>query len=240
MRRIVLAASALAGLFSVQQVLAGSGRVDAHVSYESFQQAADGLASTLKSGTLIVSRGDCLAVKIFTKSPYTHVAIVVCEEDHRWVYDSMNGVGVRKSKLERYLSSQAPNQLHLFHPIRAIEGQRLEKLTKYLDDQIGRPYAIKHHLTGQRADGIHCAEYVTDALMSINLITAKQPAKVSPASLVEGITKHALYAPGQIVQLQEPIPEVPRGSNACEQMWIDTKVCWRNCCQKMRGWFLCQ
>ena len=237
---MVLAASAAAGLVCVQHVWAGSGTVKPTVTYASYGSAASELTGALSTGSLIVSKGDCLAVKVFTKSPYTHVAIVVCDGVDRWVYDSMNGVGVRKLSLEEYLSTQAPDQIHLFHPKRKITGNRQAEFVGYLNEQIGRPYAIKHHLTGNRGDGIHCAEYVTDALMCIDVIQAKQPSRVSPASLVEGVTKYNLYSTGQTVQLKLPEPIVPKGDNACDQMWIDTKICWNNCCRKMRGWFLCQ
>ena len=57
--------------------------------------AATILENHVQSGTLLFSEGDCLAVRIFTKSPYTHVATVVEQDGKFYVYDSMNGVGVR-------------------------------------------------------------------------------------------------------------------------------------------------
>ncbi len=36
---------------------------------------------------------------------------------------------------------------------------------RYLDQKLGTPYSIRHHLTGERAPGIHCAEYAIDAFL---------------------------------------------------------------------------
>ena len=107
------------------------------------------------------------------------------------------------------------------------------------ESELGRPYAIKHHLTGKRSTGLHCSEYVTDALQSMQLIKAKRPPKVSPASLVEGILKSELYQAPHMSQVAETRPPVATGDDWCEQLWIDTKVCTSRCCIKLRRWFLC-
>lgn len=220
-------------------LLAGSGTPSAEIGYGSTQEAAAAIAPTLQTGSLIFSSGDCLAVRIFTASPYTHVAAVVVDEQGRCtVYDSTNGVGVRRQPLADYLATQAPVEVHVHHPQRPLGAEAEGEFTSFLESQLGRPYAIQHHLTGDRCTGLHCAEYVTDALVSIDVLQAKAPPRVSPASLREGITAHHIYTTGQTIRLQRPEP-VPAGDNACEQMWIDTKSCCSSCCRKLRGWLLC-
>jgi len=203
-------------------------------------QTAAQLAPSLQTGSLILSKGDCLAVKVFTASPYTHVAVVVIEDGTPLVYDSMNGTGVRRLPLKQYLATQTPGIIHVFHPRRRLTREQKEQLRAHLESRLGTPYAIRHHLTGERSDGLHCAEYATDALMAARLIHANEPPKVSPASLVEGITTHRIYDDGRTIELAaEPAP-TPKGSNWCHQLWIDTKVCTASCCSQLSAWFLCR
>ncbi|QDU37195.1 hypothetical protein Mal4_15040 [Maioricimonas rarisocia] len=203
-------------------------------------QTAAEIAPTLQTGSLIFSKGDCLAVKVFTASPYTHVAVVVVEEGTPHVYDSMNGTGVRRLPLKEYLATQAPTVIHVYHPRKRLTREQEEQLRAHLQSRIGTPYAIRHHLSGKRADGLHCAEYATDALMSAGLIHAHRPPKVSPASLAEGVTIHHIYDDGRTIELEVESVPPPKGSNWCHQLWIDTKVCTSNCCSKLSSWFLCR
>ncbi len=204
------------------------------------QQSAAELAPQLQTGSLLFNEGDCLAIRVYTASPYTHVAIVLIEDGQPFVYDSMNGSGVRKQSLAVYLISQSPDELHVYHPSQALTEEQGRGLAKYLDGQLGKGYAVHHHVTGRRADGIHCSEYVTDALMSIGLLHAERPSKVSPASLQTGITTTGIYESSGTVNLSTPSIAPPKGAHRCHQMWIDTKRCIGHCCDKMSGWFLCR
>jgi len=203
-------------------------------------EAASVLAEHVQTGTLILSQGDCLAVRVFTASPYTHVAAVVVEQGHPVVYDCANGVGVRKQLLEEYLDSQSPDAIHVFHPCTPFSAEQAQAFETSLNKQLGRAYGIKHHLTGRRAEGLHCAEYVTDALMSPGLIHANSPPRVSPASLVEGILKADLYSLPHTFELNEPVVVIDKDAPWCSRMWAGTKLCTINCCSKMSGWFLCR
>lgn len=213
---------------------------DAGVDANPYAVAAEEIAPKLQTGSLLFSEGDCLAVRIFTASPYTHVAIATVSERGPVVYDSTNGFGVRKLPFAEYLKAQSPDELHLFHLQQPLTPERAEKLRAYLESQLGRPYGIQHHLTGKRAEGVHCSEYVTDALMSINVIAAQRPSKVSPASLVTGITREHIYRPEETMDLSLAEPPPPKGRNWCHQLWIDTKLCTQSCCAKLSGWFLCR
>lgn len=210
-----------------------------HASFESIDHAVVELESTVQTGTLLVTQGDCLAVRVYTQSPYTHVAAVVIRNGRPVVYDAANGVGVRCLSLAQYMRSQSPDEIHVFHPRRQLDKGRAGQFEAWLDGQLGEPYAVSHHLTGERGNGLHCAEYVTDALMACKMIKAKQPARVSPASLVRGITKHGIYATGHTVLIKEPPPETT-DAGWCNGLWQDTKVCTADCWKKTRGWFLCR
>ncbi len=223
-------------------ILTGSGgSVEEPICYESTRQAAEVLQDELQNGSLIFSQGDCLAVRVFTQSPYTHVAVAVhANAEGIVVYDSTNGIGVRRLALEDYLASQTPGIVEVHNPGAPLTESQVHELTAYLDSQLGRPYAIRHHLTGERCEGLHCAEYATDALMAINLIRANRPPKVSPSSLREGVTLHRVYTAACEFEIKPPEAVVPEGDNVCSRLWIDTKVCCRNCWRQMRAWVLCE
>ena len=198
------------------------------------------LKQSLQTGSLIFSQGDCLAVKIFSGSSYTHIGGVVVKEGHVTVYDCMNGTGVRKTSLDEYLRLQTPAQIHVVHSQQPFTPERATAYEAHLDGQLGRKYAIKHHLTGQRCDGLHCAEYMTDALMSAKLIRAENPSRVSPGSLLEGLEKANLYTDGGRFALKAVEPAKPANLTWCQRAWYDTGTCCSNTATQLRRWVLCR
>ncbi len=193
-----------------------------------------------ETGSLIVSQGDCLAIKIYSASRYTHVAAIVKREEEILVYEATGGAGVRRQPLPEYLASQNDHTLYVFHPRKPFSKERAVKFEGHLESELGRSYAIRHHLTGERAKGLHCAEYVTDALIAADLIHAEAPPRVSPATLVKGIVDGELYDLGATLELA-PIPlERPASQTWCSRLWFDTKQCTSACCGKFRGWFCCK
>lgn len=210
------------------------------IQVASIQEAASELSPKLQTGTLLVSEGDCLAVRVYTQSPFTHVAAVVLRNGRPFVYDSGNGVGVRCQTLENYLRTQSPDELHVFQPNRPLKSDRKKQFEGWLDGQLGRPYSVSHHLSGERGDGVHCAEYVCEALGKCGMISVKNPARVSPASLVKGITTHNVYAQSETLHVVAPVPESVPSSSWYGDMWQSTKTCTATCMSKFRRCVLCQ
>lgn len=199
------------------------------------------LSENLQTGSLIFSRGDCLAVKIFSRSHYTHVGGVVMVNGEAIVYDSMNGTGVRKTPFVEYLRQQTNSGVLIAYPEQPLSAAEATAFHQYLESQMGRAYAVKHHLTGQRADGIHCAEYMTDALMAADLINARQPARVSPGSLLQGVTVAQLYGQSCRVDLKPADPTSPPSETAWYQRaWHGTVVGFSNATSQVRRWVLCR
>jgi hypothetical protein len=164
---------------------------------------------------------------------YTHVGGVVVTDGEIIVYDSMNGVGVRKTPLAEYLRLQTPSEIHVAHLTTPFTADQEAVFQRHLEGQLGRKYAIRHHLTGQRCEGLHCSEYMTDALMAVDLIHANQPSRVSPGSLLLGLQKGDACADGgkyPLTAVAEPIPK---------------HLTWRqrarhstaNCCHRCSGQF---
>ena len=205
------------------------------------EQAVSEITRSCESGSLIFSQGDCLAVRAYTNSPYTHVAVVIYDESGSpYVYDSMNGVGVRKLSLDDYLETQAPDKVHLFHPKRSLRTKEVSEFQDHLDEQLGRPYSVKHHITGRRSKGLHCSEYVSEALVEIEWLKVKNPARVSPASLAEGIAKYGVYRPAETYLLEVKIEPIPEPQGRVARIWQGTKNCTLSCCSQLSRWILCR
>jgi hypothetical protein len=202
--------------------------------------AAEAWPTELQTGSLIFSRGDCLAVRVYTLSPYTHVGAIVMRQGEPFVYDSMNGVGVRRLALREYLEHQQPTEIHLFHPQQPFSKERGGEFERYLESQLGRSYAVRHHLTGEAVDGMHCAEYVTSGLIRCGVLQAKEPARVSPASLVEGIVKANVYRQAETIELKPEAVAAPANASWCSRSWHCTKQCTYGCYAQMRRWFCCK
>lgn len=199
------------------------------------------LTTKCQTGTLIFSQGDCLAVKVFSGSRFTHCAAVVIEDGRPVVYDAMNSTGVRKTALAEYLRIQTPSEIQVVHPAKPLTETEIRSYAHHLQTQLGREYGIKHHVTGKRANGVHCAEYCTDALIAAGLIEADQPARVSPGSLFEGLTEHQLYTNGGTFVLAAKVTSTVRGKESwCRWAWRETCDCTTGTCRQMSRWFLCR
>jgi hypothetical protein len=76
--------------------------------------------------------------------------------------------------------------------------------------------------------------------MAAGLMRAKQPSRVSPATLVIGILKDGLYSQAATLQLVPDPPPRPASESWCTQIWFDTKQCTRSCYLQLRAWFCCK
>lgn len=198
------------------------------------------LTPAVQTGTLLFSQGDCLAVKVFSASHFTHVGVVALTPAGPFVYDSMNGPGVRKTPLAEYVALQTPCDLLAVHPSRPLSEAEANRLGRALEQQLGRPYAIRHHLTGSKCEGTHCSEYATESLIAAGLLTANNPARVSPGSLLQGVTAAGLYMEGDEFTLAlAPVPE-PADETWCQWSWRCTKTGVLGSCMQVRRWFLCR
>ncbi|HVW02757.1 MAG TPA: hypothetical protein VHB77_20535 [Planctomycetaceae bacterium] len=196
--------------------------------------------SAVQTGTLLVSRGDCLAIRAVSQSPYTHVGTVVMRHGEPLVYDSMNGIGVRCLTLPAYLDRQKPARLDIYRPTREFTEDETDAFEKYLDSQLGRTYNVRQHVTGEDVAGIHCAEYVTEALVAADLVSVKDSARVSPGSLVDGLTEGKLYQHALALDLHDPRPATNAKQGWCRWAWTSTKNCTVECCSQVQRWFCCK
>lgn len=202
--------------------------------------AAARLLPNLATGSLIFSQGDCLAVKVYTASRLTHVASVLVKDGAATVYDSTAGHGVRKMPLSEFLAGQGDADLAVYAPTYELSTSQAAAFERHLESQLGRPYAIAHHVTGNRCAGLHCAEYAVDALSAAQIIGVEHPARQSPATLREAIVHDALYARVAVVQI-EPEPEVPPADASwCTRLWFSARQSGRAGYRKLWAWFCCK
>jgi hypothetical protein len=220
-------------------VVLASGNAGGDVNSDSAALAA-AMAPDLQTGTLLFSKGDCLAIKVSAGGPYTHVAAIIVQDDGPVVYDSMNGVGVRRLSLAEYLATQAPDEIDLLQPCRQFTAQEALVFAAALEQRVGAPYSVLHYIMGGRAKaGVHCSEYVTDALESIELIDVERPPRVSPSHLHKDLVDGRSYAGASSVHF--PLhPEPVEADGWCAQLWLDTMHCCSSCCDQLSAWFLCR
>lgn len=202
--------------------------------------AVEAIQNECVTGSLLFSEGDCLAVRAYTGSRYTHVAIIVIDDDRCWVYDSMNGIGVRKLPLADYLAVQAPDEVSLLHPRREMSDDEVVLFRAALESQLGRSYSVGHFVTGKEDEGIHCSEYITQCLISIDWLRARNPARVSPASLRDGVLLHHVYDEGSLLAIPPQLEPLPEHDSWCARMWQETTICVGGGCRQLSRWFLCR
>ena len=205
----------------------------------SLEEVTKLLQPQVQTGTLLVSKGDCLAVQAYTKSPFTHVGAVVMRDGQPFVYDACKSTGVRCSTLANYLKAQIDHEVHVLQPRTEFSEDGAGEFARRLDSQLGRPYSVRHHLTGESVNGVHCAEYVTDALASCHVLRVQNAANVSPASLVLGVTRAKVYSPLQTIRIDRQVTPEPRAASWYGRLWQDTKSCTTNCYRQTRAWFVC-
>ncbi len=208
------------------------------VKFHDTATAARELAPHLETGTLLVSRGDCLAVKVFTDSQFTHVGSVVMGDSGPLVYDTVLATGARRLTLEEYLAALGRGNVQLLHPRRPFGAAETASYRRYLESQLGRPYSLTQYVKGETESGMHCSEYAVSALVAADRAATRNATRVSPGSLAEGVLEAQLYHTGLHFTLAEPPP--PVGRNLCEQWWLDTKACCTQSCAQLRRWVFCE
>lgn len=199
------------------------------------------IATSVQTGSILASQGDCLAVRVYSQSSITHVAAVVMQDGQPMVYDTTPGPGVRRLTLQDYLLSQRPAEVQVLHPARPFTATQAAAFEQHLHSQLGRPYDVKHFATGRRCDGLHCSEYLTDAFIASQHLTAANPVRVSPGNLVSCLTEHNIYQTGSTHELPAPpaIP-VPASNTWYGRAWQQTKECSYDCWVQTKRWVCCK
>ena len=162
-------------------------------------------AVLLASGTLIVSaapptpengalifteNGSCL-VSAYTKSTYSHVALVLYESGEPIVFEAKPG-GVIKTKYERYLATVTAGKLNngesvrlwLMNPRIDYRQGELHPMLVYANQELGTPYSVLPTVTGKTLNTQQCAQYVSSILETTPRFWFRDCKYQTPATLL--------------------------------------------------------
>ena len=163
------------------------------------------VAVLLASGTLLVSaapptpengalifteNGSCL-VSAYTKSTYSHVALVLYESGEPIVFEAKPG-GVIKTKYERYLATATAGKLNngesvrlwLMNPRIDYRQGELHPMLVYANQELGTPYSVLPTVTGKTLNTQQCAQYVSSILETTPRFWFRDCKYQTPATLL--------------------------------------------------------
>jgi hypothetical protein len=95
-------------------------------------------------------------------------------------------------------------------------------------------------LTGRRGETLHCSEYAVEALAAIDFVTVSNPARVSPASLIQGVIEGGVFLTAADVDVTPDPVAVDLDDGCCSRWWKATAGCCRTTGRKLSGWILCR
>lgn len=144
------------------------------------------LTFTPQDGSLLFIEGGNRIVQNNTDSTFTHVAIILKENDTFWVYEAVKPK-VRKIKLDDYYveikqlnSRKKKNQRKVWiaNPNTPLTKNQKTSIKNYLEKQLGRKYSVASYLSESPTDSIHCCELVGEALSDLEY--TKNPCADAP------------------------------------------------------------
>lgn len=140
-------------------------------------------SNDIKDGSLLFVSGGNRAVRLYTQSPYSHVAIIFKDCGRLWVYESDRYLGVRRFPLDQLGPGEAQERIWIAQPKAEYTREQVNRMLAYLKSQLGREFSLRSFIIGSPAKGIHCAELVTNTLMIGNVCTSENPCVVTPADI---------------------------------------------------------
>ncbi len=144
-----------------------------------------------QNGALIFTENGSCLVNAYTKSTYSHVAIVLYEYGEAIVFEAKPG-GVIKSKYEQYLVDATAGKfnngesvkLWLMNP--RIEYRKVESnpMLDYANKELGTPYSVLPTVTGRTLNTQQCAQYVSSVLETTPRFWFRDCKYQTPATLL--------------------------------------------------------
>lgn len=124
-------------------------------------------ALAMEDGTLLFVENGQNLVECYTKSSYSHVAIVIDGQ----VYQA-EPPRIRKEPVLDWFTniakynegSGSPALVVVMAPDKPYSKEEIAKMREFLESQVGRRYSIRGYLRKVPGDGIHCAEMCSGAL----------------------------------------------------------------------------
>lgn len=150
----------------------------------------------LEDGTLLFVENSHNLVESYTKSSFSHVAIVIDD----CVYEA-NPPQVKKQTLQEWCldvgklneGSGSPALVSVFVPNNPYSKEQVCDMKTFLEKQVGRRYSIKGYLTNTTSDGIHCSEMCSLALEASGKYEfSRQNCTYSPGDLHNFLPYHRI------------------------------------------------
>ena len=197
------------------------------IAFVIFAWLIPGTVNAFEDGTLLFVQNGHNLVEYYTKSSYSHVAIVI--DNH--VYQA-EPPRIRVQGLDEWFVDVAhfnegrgsPAIVEVMVPAKKYNKKEVAAMKKFLDEQVDRRYSIRGYVRKMPGDGIHCAEMCSQAIVMSGRAEFSEPHKLSPGDLHDFVVES--HKSGTMLYVKTK-PEYRRGT--CERWgdWWDKR--WVSC-----------
>lgn len=177
----------------------------------------------LQGGELLVLENCNSVVEGVTDGDIGHLAIVIRRDDGVFVAEATPSK-VRTLAWDDYLAElariqqrrQHDNQMRVWMliPKQSYSADELAAIDQHIDQQVGRRYSVLGYLSGERAEGIHCAQFTAECLQSTGRLERGDWHRSSPSSLVK--TLQSTHSDLTKIEL----PAYQSSSSWCQESWL--------------------
>jgi len=157
-----------------------------------FAAPVHAFSDNLHSGDMLFVQNSHNLVECYTKSSFSHVAVVVKYGDKTWVYEAEPPV-VKRYTIEEWLTAmgdyntshpQSPALVTVVTPNRPYSDAEVSKMKEFLETQVGRRYSVRGYLRNVQTNGTHCSEMCAAAIEATGRRDFSAPNRtISPGDL---------------------------------------------------------
>ena len=174
------------------------------VVYGILQSSVIAVEPPANGALIFTEHGSCL-VSTYTKSTYSHVAIILYERGIPIVFEAKPG-GTIKSTYASYLHTAVQMKanegksisLWLMNPKHPYSRKEINAMLDKANDELGTPYSVIPTLLGNELHTLQCSQFVSLILQTSPRFWFRSPKYQTPSSLL-GIAKPG-YKPMSLVK----------------------------------------
>ena len=163
------------------------------------------------NGALIFTESGSCLVSTYTKSTYSHVAIILYERGIPIVFEAKPG-GTIKSTYASYLRTAVTTNWNqgkrvafwLMNPKHPYSKNEINAMLDKANNELGTPYSVIPTLLGNEQHTLQCSQYVSLILQTSPRFWFRAPKYQTPSTLL-GIVKPG-YKPMYLVKQITPAP----------------------------------
>ena len=142
-------------------------------------------AQKFPDGTVLFVENSSFIVESVTDFNTTHVAVIFDDK----VYNAEPPF-VKTYKVGDYLKiiakendGKAKCKTVFCYPKNPYTKKQIKAMKNYLEGEVGRRYSLTGYVKGIEAEGIHCSQLTTEALMAAGKVKSQRPWRISPGTL---------------------------------------------------------